>query len=141
MFPEDIAEAAYFFAAEHLSGKCTGNIVNVDAGNLARSTGFSIQYRLKVFSRFSYNCHDAINRHTFTLFYAYVQEYTIYIGHHFHGGFVRFHIGYYIVGLYGVTYFFVPFCNHTFLHRIAQQGHTYCFCHSYCGLFLRIKSN
>ncbi len=38
VFPEDIAEAAYFFAAEHLSGKCTGNIVNVDAGNLAAFT-------------------------------------------------------------------------------------------------------
>ncbi len=38
VFPEDIAEAAYFFAADHLSGKCTGNIVNVDAGNLAAFT-------------------------------------------------------------------------------------------------------
>ncbi len=38
VFPEDIAEAAYFFAAEHLSAKCTGNIVNVDAGNLASFT-------------------------------------------------------------------------------------------------------
>ena len=38
VLPEDIAEAAYFFAAEHLSGKCTGNIVNVDAGNLAAFT-------------------------------------------------------------------------------------------------------
>jgi NAD(P)-dependent dehydrogenase (short-subunit alcohol dehydrogenase family) len=38
VFPEDIAEAAYFFAAEHLSGKCTGNIVNVDAGNLTAFT-------------------------------------------------------------------------------------------------------
>ncbi len=38
VFPEDIAEAAYFFAAEHLSAKCTGNIVNVDAGNLAAFT-------------------------------------------------------------------------------------------------------
>jgi rhamnulose-1-phosphate aldolase/alcohol dehydrogenase len=38
VFPEDIAEAAYFFSAEHLSGKCTGNIVNVDAGNLAAFT-------------------------------------------------------------------------------------------------------
>jgi rhamnulose-1-phosphate aldolase/alcohol dehydrogenase len=38
VFPEDIAEAAYFFAAEHLSGKCTGNILNVDAGNLAAFT-------------------------------------------------------------------------------------------------------
>jgi rhamnulose-1-phosphate aldolase/alcohol dehydrogenase len=38
VYPEDIAEAAYFFAAEHLSAKCTGNIVNVDAGNLAAFT-------------------------------------------------------------------------------------------------------
>ncbi len=38
VLPEDIAEAAYFFAAEHLSGKCTGNILNVDAGNLAAFT-------------------------------------------------------------------------------------------------------
>jgi rhamnulose-1-phosphate aldolase/alcohol dehydrogenase len=38
VFPEDIAEAVYFFSAEHLSGKCTGNIVNVDAGNLAAFT-------------------------------------------------------------------------------------------------------
>ncbi len=33
VFPEDIAEGAYFFAAEHLSGKSTGNILNIDAGN------------------------------------------------------------------------------------------------------------
>jgi len=38
VLPEDIAEAAYFFAAEQLSAKCTGNIVNVDAGNLAAFT-------------------------------------------------------------------------------------------------------
>ncbi len=38
VLPEDIAEAAYFFAAEHLSGKCTGNILNVDAGHLAAFT-------------------------------------------------------------------------------------------------------
>jgi rhamnulose-1-phosphate aldolase/alcohol dehydrogenase len=38
VFPEDIAEAAYFFAAEHLSAKSTGNILNVDAGNLAAFT-------------------------------------------------------------------------------------------------------
>ncbi len=38
VLPEDIAEAAYFFAAEHLSAKSTGNIVNVDAGNLAAFT-------------------------------------------------------------------------------------------------------
>lgn len=35
VYPEDIAEAAFFFAAEHLSGKSTGNILNVDAGHLA----------------------------------------------------------------------------------------------------------
>ena len=38
VFPEDIAEAAYFFAAEHLSAKSTGNILNVDGGNLAAFT-------------------------------------------------------------------------------------------------------
>ena len=38
VFPEDIAEAAYFFAADHLSAKCTGNILNVDAGNLPAFT-------------------------------------------------------------------------------------------------------
>lgn len=38
VFPEDIAEAVYYFAAEQLSGKCTGNILNVDAGNLAAFT-------------------------------------------------------------------------------------------------------
>lgn len=32
VFPEDIAEAIYFFASE-MSAKSTGNIVNVDAGN------------------------------------------------------------------------------------------------------------
>ncbi|GGD95947.1 short chain dehydrogenase [Aureimonas endophytica] len=32
VFPEDIAEAVYFFASD-LSAKSTGNIVNVDAGN------------------------------------------------------------------------------------------------------------
>jgi len=32
VFPEDIAEAAYFFASD-LSAKSTGNIINVDAGN------------------------------------------------------------------------------------------------------------
>jgi len=36
--PEDIAEATYHFCAEHLSGKSTGNILNVDAGNLAAFT-------------------------------------------------------------------------------------------------------
>ena len=34
VYPEDIAEGAYFFASE-LSAKSTGNILNVDAGNLA----------------------------------------------------------------------------------------------------------
>ena len=38
VLPEDIAEAAYFFAADHLSAKSTGNILNVDAGNLAAFT-------------------------------------------------------------------------------------------------------
>jgi rhamnulose-1-phosphate aldolase/alcohol dehydrogenase len=38
VFPEDIAEATYFFAADQLSGKSTGNILNVDAGNLAAFT-------------------------------------------------------------------------------------------------------
>ena len=37
VFPEDIAEAVYFFASE-LSMKSTGNILNVDAGNLAAFT-------------------------------------------------------------------------------------------------------
>jgi rhamnulose-1-phosphate aldolase/alcohol dehydrogenase len=32
VYPEDIAEAAYFFASD-LSAKSTGNIINVDAGN------------------------------------------------------------------------------------------------------------
>lgn len=35
VYPEDIAQAAYFFACENLSGKSTGNILNVDAGHLA----------------------------------------------------------------------------------------------------------
>ena len=35
VYPRDIAEAVCFFAAEHLSAKSTGNILNVDAGNLA----------------------------------------------------------------------------------------------------------
>ncbi|MFZ2987595.1 bifunctional rhamnulose-1-phosphate aldolase/short-chain dehydrogenase [Ideonella sp.] len=38
VLPEDIAEATYFLAAEHLSAKSTGNILNVDAGNLAAFT-------------------------------------------------------------------------------------------------------
>lgn len=38
VYPEDIAEAVYFFAAEHLAGKSTGNILNVDAGNLPAFT-------------------------------------------------------------------------------------------------------
>jgi rhamnulose-1-phosphate aldolase/alcohol dehydrogenase len=37
VFPEDIAEGIYFFAAD-LSMKSTGNILNVDAGNLAGFT-------------------------------------------------------------------------------------------------------
>jgi len=37
VLPEDIAEAAYFFASE-LSAKSTGNIVNVDAGNVQSFT-------------------------------------------------------------------------------------------------------
>jgi NAD(P)-dependent dehydrogenase (short-subunit alcohol dehydrogenase family) len=32
VYPEDIAEAVYFLASD-LSAKCTGNILNVDAGN------------------------------------------------------------------------------------------------------------
>jgi NAD(P)-dependent dehydrogenase (short-subunit alcohol dehydrogenase family) len=38
VLPEDVAEAAYFLAADHLSAKSTGNILNVDAGNLAAFT-------------------------------------------------------------------------------------------------------
>ena len=37
VLPEDIAEAAYFFASE-ASAKSTGNIVNVDAGNVQAFT-------------------------------------------------------------------------------------------------------
>ena len=37
VFPEDIAEAVYFFASE-LSAKSTGNILNVDAGSVASFT-------------------------------------------------------------------------------------------------------
>ena len=33
VYPEDIAEAVHFFAGE-LSAKCTGNMLNVDAGNM-----------------------------------------------------------------------------------------------------------
>jgi enoyl-[acyl-carrier-protein] reductase (NADH) len=32
VFPEDIAEAVYFFASD-LSAKSTGNFLNVDGGN------------------------------------------------------------------------------------------------------------
>jgi enoyl-[acyl-carrier-protein] reductase (NADH) len=32
VFPEDVAEAIAFFASER-SGKSTGNLLNVDAGN------------------------------------------------------------------------------------------------------------
>jgi rhamnulose-1-phosphate aldolase/alcohol dehydrogenase len=38
VLPEDVAEAVHYFAAEHLSAKSTGNILNVDAGNLAAFT-------------------------------------------------------------------------------------------------------
>ena len=37
VLPEDIAEACYFFAAE-ASAKSTGNILNVDAGNVQSFT-------------------------------------------------------------------------------------------------------
>ena len=37
VLPEDIAEAAYFFASE-ASSKSTGNIINVDAGNVQSFT-------------------------------------------------------------------------------------------------------
>lgn len=37
VFPEDVAEAVYFFASE-LSAKSTGNVLNVDAGNAASFT-------------------------------------------------------------------------------------------------------
>jgi enoyl-[acyl-carrier-protein] reductase (NADH) len=37
VFPEDVAEGIYFFASD-LSNKSTGNILNVDAGNLAGFT-------------------------------------------------------------------------------------------------------
>jgi NAD(P)-dependent dehydrogenase (short-subunit alcohol dehydrogenase family) len=37
VFPEDIAEAIYFFASD-LTSKSTGNILNVDAGNAAGFT-------------------------------------------------------------------------------------------------------
>jgi NAD(P)-dependent dehydrogenase (short-subunit alcohol dehydrogenase family) len=33
VYPEDIAEAVFFFAHEGASGKSTGNVLNVDAGN------------------------------------------------------------------------------------------------------------
>ena len=38
VFPEDIAEAIYWFACEEKSGKSTGNILNVDAGNAGAFT-------------------------------------------------------------------------------------------------------
>lgn len=38
VFPEDIAEAIYFFANEAISGKSTGNILNVDAGHAGAFT-------------------------------------------------------------------------------------------------------
>ena len=37
VYPEDIAEATYFFASD-LSAKSTGNILNVDAGNAVAFT-------------------------------------------------------------------------------------------------------
>ena len=37
VFPEDVAEAIYFFASE-AAGKSTGNILNVDAGNAVAFT-------------------------------------------------------------------------------------------------------
>lgn len=37
VFPEDVAEAVYFLASD-LASKSTGNILNVDAGNLASFT-------------------------------------------------------------------------------------------------------
>ena len=37
VYPEDIAEAAYFFASDRAS-KSTGNILNVDAGNVQAFT-------------------------------------------------------------------------------------------------------
>ena len=37
VFPEDIAEAAYFLVSDH-SSKSTGNIINVDAGNVQAFT-------------------------------------------------------------------------------------------------------
>ena len=33
VYPEDVAEAVYFFASDR-SGKSAGNIINVDAGNV-----------------------------------------------------------------------------------------------------------
>jgi rhamnulose-1-phosphate aldolase/alcohol dehydrogenase len=38
VFPEDVAEAVHFFANEGLSGKSTGNFLNVDAGNVVSFT-------------------------------------------------------------------------------------------------------
>jgi hypothetical protein len=40
VFPEDIAEAIYFFASD-MSAKSTGNIINVDAGNARALRGRS----------------------------------------------------------------------------------------------------
>ena len=37
VYPEDVAEAVYFFASDR-SGKSTGNILNVDAGHVAAFT-------------------------------------------------------------------------------------------------------
>ena len=35
VLPEDVAEAVYFLASDRWPSKSTGNILNVDAGNLA----------------------------------------------------------------------------------------------------------
>jgi enoyl-[acyl-carrier-protein] reductase (NADH) len=37
VYPEDVAEAVYFFVSD-LSSKSTGNILNVDAGNASAFT-------------------------------------------------------------------------------------------------------
>ena len=42
VYPEDIAEAAYFLASDAAS-KSTGNIINVDAGNAVAFTRWNSQ--------------------------------------------------------------------------------------------------
>jgi enoyl-[acyl-carrier-protein] reductase (NADH) len=37
VYPEDVAEAVYFFVSD-MASKSTGNIVNVDAGNVQAFT-------------------------------------------------------------------------------------------------------